>query len=317
MSRDPFDVGLDVGLDPDLVPDPADELGLLGDAVAENAPPLRAPIMAQVRARPRQRPAPFGAVESVASVIDDLGALLATLSPAEWAATHALGDLSVRDTVSHLTGADLYLGVKVGAWPGTIPADESDHFATTGGAIEEGCRLSDAQLLARWRRIADGLVVHLRAIDDTRLGEASRYCMIEGPLHAILIARAFEMWTHTEDICRAAGRPCRPPRTEVLAAMTDIAAELVPLGYALEPANRPSTATLRLVLTGAGGGTWDRNLSAGLPAGEPDIVLVADTVEFCRLVAMRLAPSEIDCDIIGDEALGELVLAGCTKFAMD
>lgn len=297
--------------------EPSGEFALLGDLLAADPPPMRAGILATARQRPRLRPTPFNPIEALAAVVDDAEALLADLTAAEWAAPRALGDYSVHDTVSHLIGADRYLGVKVGAWPGETPADEHDHLAVTDPAVIEGRSLTDAELLERWRSTSRALVDHLRTIDVATLGEPSRYCVIEGPLGLVLIARAFELWTHVEDICRATGRPLRSPAEAVLGAMTDVAADLVPVGYTMEMSGAATDATLRLVLTGPGGGTWDRSLEPGGEAGEPDLVLVADAVDFCRMVARRVEPSDLDCELLGRRELGAAVLAGSTRFAMD
>ncbi len=293
------------------------EFDLLVDMFTE-APPAatRSGILGAMRARPRLRPTPLSPVEALAAVADDVGELLASLDETDWATPDALGDLSVRDTVSHLTGADRYLGVTTGAWSDAPAADELDHLGVSRPSIEAGLLLSNAELLDRWRTTSAALVAHLRTIPSDQLGRPSRYNVIEASLGGVLLARAFELWTHGEDICRATGRPRRPPVAGALGAMTDGAAELVPIGYMLEFGSSDDR-TVRLVLTGLGGGTWDRRLGSSGVAGDPDLVIVAEAVDFCRLIAGRLDPADLECDVIGDQALGYSILAGATRFAMD
>lgn len=298
-------------------PDVESAVALLAAATTDAAPlAVRPRILSAAKDRPRLRPVPLSPVEALAAVVVDVGELLASLTGDDWSTAAALGELSVRDTVSHLTGADRYLGVKTGAWVEPLAGDELDHLAISRPSIDAGTLLTNAELLDRWQVTSAALIAHLRTIPAADLGEPSRYNVIEAPLGGVLVARAFELWTHTEDICRAIGRPLRPPSADVLGAMTDVAAELVPVGYQLET-GRTDSQTLRLVLTGPGGGTWDRALTPGAMAGPPDIVVVADAVDFCRLIAMRLAPADLDCEIIGELTMGHAVLAGATRFAMD
>ena len=67
--------------------------------------------------------------------------------------------------------------------------------------------------------------------------------------------------------------------------------------------------TARLVLTGAGGGTFDIPMALDSPVGPPDVLIVADVVDFCRLAARRVRPAALSATIEGDgEQLAELVL---------
>ncbi len=255
-------------------------------------------------------------------MVADVDDLLGDLSAVEWGTADAVGELSVRDTVSHLTGADRYLGVKTGAWVEPLAADELDHLAVSRPSIDAGRVLSDGELLARWRGTSAALIAHLRTLTSDDLARPSRYNVIEAPVGGVLVARAFELWTHAEDICRATGRPLRPPVAGVLRAMTDVAAELMPVGYQLE-GGVDEQYTLRLVLTGPGGGTWNRRLTPGdlggdqVGAGDPDVVIVADAIEFCRLIAGRAEVADLDAELLGESAVGHVVLAGATRFAMD
>jgi hypothetical protein len=73
---------------------------------------------------------------------------------------------------------------------------------------------------------------------------------------------------------------------------------------------------LRLVLTGPGGGTWD--VAVGDDQSEPVFVrIVADAVAFCRLVANRLRPDELDARVNGDTARAARVLAAAGTLALD
>ena len=81
------------------------------------------------------------------------------------------------------------------------------------------------------------------------------------------MVRAFELWTHEEDIRRATGRPVADPDAATLSRMTGLATALLPAGVARAGRDRPGP--VRLVLTGPGGGTWDVGLAGGVSRAEP------------------------------------------------
>jgi hypothetical protein len=72
---------------------------------------------------------------------------------------------------------------------------------------------------------------------------------------------------------------------------------------------------VRVVLTGAGGGTWDQALDLGAPPGHADATLVVDVVDYCRLAARRVTPSQLVAVIEGDHELARRVLVGAGVFS--
>lgn len=68
-------------------------------------------------------------------------------------------------------------------------------------------------------------------------------------------------------------------------------------------------APTRVVLTGSGGGTFDLVATSTSGVGERQLI-VADVVDYCRLVARRLVPDDLVGSREGDAAvLTELLLA--------
>ena len=53
------------------------------------------------------------------------------------------------------------------------------------------------------------------------------------PLGAPLVARAFELWTHENDIRRVAGLPASVPDASTLRLMTELATSMLPFGAML------------------------------------------------------------------------------------
>jgi hypothetical protein len=131
------------------------------------------------------------------------------------------------------------------------------------------------------------------------------------PVDALLVVRAFELWTHENDIRQAVRWVPSVPDPSTLRLMTDLAARLLPHAGAalLEPVD------VRLVLTGPGGGTWD--VTMGPPPAAASVAIVTDAVGFCRLAANRVTPADLDVSVTGDSARAAAVLAAATTLALD
>lgn len=131
--------------------------------------------------------------------------------------------------------------------------------------------------------------------------------------------RAFEVWTHDEDIRRALGRPALDPDGETLNRMTDLATSLLSVGIHAITSVRGRTA--RLVLTGPGGGTWDVTLGGPVrraQAGERvDALATVDAAAFCRVVANRSDLAGSQAALGGDTDVAALVFAGAAALALD
>ena len=108
------------------------------------------------------------------------------------------------------------------------------------------------------------------------------------PLGCLLVVRAFELWTHENDIRRAAGLPASVPDPADLRLMTDLAVRLLPLGVARVAGEAAaSTCTWCSPAPAAAPGT--SSSATGPPRdGGAGGGIVADAVGFCRLVADRI-----------------------------
>jgi hypothetical protein len=139
------------------------------------------------------------------------------------------------------------------------------------------------------------------------------------PLGALLVVRAFELWTHENDIRAAAGLPPSAPDPSTLPMMTALASRLLPHGVARVDAGH-EPVDLHLVLTGPGGGTWDIALgdrSGGTSGEVPEVTIVTDTLTFCRLVANRIRPADLNPHLSGAVAHAPRVQAGAAALALD
>ncbi len=172
-----------------------------------------------------------------------------------------------------------------------VPVAAADHVEATRAEERRQSDRSVSETLADWH---SAVSTTTGLLEDADLEQPLRFHGVGLPLDPMLIVRAFEMWTHEEDIERATGRALIDPDRESLRRMTDLATGLLPAGIGRQP---PVDGQLRLVLTGPGGGTWDvvlpggeaRRAGAG-PSGAGDAMrslAVVDAAMFCRVMANR------------------------------
>jgi uncharacterized protein (TIGR03083 family) len=223
----------------------------------------------------------------------------------------------VRDVVAHLVAVEAYQMAVLGHGSWTPPpGTETDHTAMTVPTVEQLRTLTIAELRRRWDEAVAASVAAAReeAARPGRLRERLTFAGLPFRVSTLMVVRSFEVWTHTDDIRRAVGRPVRAPDGSSLTLMSDLAVNALPLGLAVS--GRPAAhRTARIVLTGPGGGSWSQSLGIGDPPGRPEVIVVADVVDFCRLAAKRLPAAELVCHIEGDEQLAADVLVGAAVFA--
>ena len=255
----------------------------------------------------------ISADEAFARAADAFYGLLGTLSEQGWK-TAALRGLDVQELVGHLTGVEHDTHRALAGDPAVADAEHVE--STQGSAVRQAGR-SPAQTLDEWRRAADHTLELVRAPGGDRAADgcAGRIAVhgIRLPLDDLLVVRAFELWVHDNDIRRAVGLPPSVPDPPVLRLMSDLAARMLP--YAAARMGLPPV-DVHLVLTGAGGGTWDVAIGQEA-AGRESLAIVADAVGFCRLAANRVTPAELGPHITGDEGRAVSVLAAATTLALD
>jgi len=257
------------------------------DPAALPPPRLREAVLS--RARRRRTPAEAGVAEVAVpyaeqvALMDDL---LAELRPPQWNAP-AARHRSVRAMVEHLAANDALV-----AW-----------FL--------GVRAREPELVyRRWREQAGSLLQRVSGSTGALLGaevELAGTGPARGSLRQAMIQRTFETWTHADDIRAVIDRPAQPPPPEHVRMIAEFGLTMLP--RAVKGPRRDVSATF--VLTGPGGGTWTVPLSS-----TPDrvaVVLSADLVHFCRLLANRWPRGAFPYAAEGDAALArELVRTAAT-----
>lgn len=236
--------------------------------------------------------------------------LLTALPAGAWGMP-VLRDLDVQGLVGHLTGVEDDVQRALAGDPDVACAD---HVGSTQPAAERQSGRSPADTRGEWRAAAEHTLARARGAD---LDVIVQLHGMRLPLRHLLVVRAFELWTHENDIRRVADLPASVPNVATLRRMTDLAVLMLPVGVARVADDVPP-ADVHLVLTGAGGGTWDVVLGTRTPAtAVPEVGIVADAVRFCRLVADRIGPAELGASVTGATALASMVLSGAAALALD
>jgi uncharacterized protein (TIGR03083 family) len=284
---------------------------------ADRDPPVLPPVLrdrvlaVSLRARAAGRPVPdapeISASEAYSRAASAFHAALCSLSEDDWR-TPVLRDLDVQGLVGHLIGVEDDVRRCLSGDPAV--ADASHVESTLAAAVAQAGR-PPALTRADWRRAADRTLGLVRSADP---GTKIALHGMRLSLATLLIVRAFELWTHENDIRRAARWDASVPDASTLRLMTELAARLLP--HAAAQAGLAAPVEVRLVLTGPGGGTWA--VTVGGDAAAPAAVsIVTDAVGFCRLVANRIVPADLDVHVTGDPGHATAVLAVASTLALD
>lgn len=248
-------------------------------------------------------------VEAFSSAAGALYRTLSALPDDDWRRP-AIRDLDVQGLVGHLIGVEEDMRR---ALAGDPAVGHADHVRSTQAAADRQAGRDPAQTLGEWHRAVERTLSRVAAIGDPGVIVALHGFPL--PLHVWLVARAFELWTHENDIRASTGLPPSAPDTPVLAAMTRLVAGMLPLAAMGTGFGPP--ARLHLVLTGPGGGTWDMAVGGQAPPEPVQVSIVADAIRFCRLVGNRADPAGIDAHITGDHAAAAGILAAAATLALD
>ncbi|MEU6710550.1 maleylpyruvate isomerase family mycothiol-dependent enzyme [Nonomuraea sp. NPDC046802] len=260
-------------------------------AAAEPPPALREAVLSM--ARRRRDPAVTGVAsvtvpyaEQVA-LMDDL---LRELSEPQWDAPIAKHG-TIRGLVAHLAANDATVA----------------HFMGVPG-------MGAAPVHRRWREQAGALLERVSAGSEVLLGVEVALAgarPARAPLRQALIQRTFETWTHADDIRAATDRDRAAPRDVHVHMIAEFGLALLP--RAMKGPRRDVSVTM--VLTGPGGGTWTIPLS---PASDRVAVLIsAQAVDFCRLLANRWPPDAFPYAAEGDPALARDVIHTAATLGCD
>jgi uncharacterized protein (TIGR03083 family) len=268
---------------------------------------LSASLRARAAGRPELAPPQISPAEAFSRTADAFYVTLGLLNAGQWGAP-ALRGLDVQGLVGHLIGVEEDVHRCLTGDPEVAAAS---HVGSTQPAADRQAGRLPALTRADWRRAA-GHTIDLVRTADLRAEVAVHGMRV--PLGLLLIARAFELWSHENDIREAVALPPSAPEASTLSLMTSAAARLLP--QAAIRARLNDSVRVHLVLTGPGGGTWDIAVGQSTPAPAA-VTIVADAVGFCRLAANRVTTADLDPYVTGDQDRAAAVLAAVTTLALD
>lgn len=279
---------------------------LAAAAAIEPPPQVRADLLGAARARPRPAGVATDPIALFATQVDALGRLLRELDATAWQRPATPYRWSVHGLVAHLLVIERYMAGQLGL---TDRRPGGAHLALGAAEIEVELARAPEQTAAAWATAAETTIEWL--------GAGSRAPDEPVELHGwpfntstLLVARAFEVWTHADDIRRATGRPVVAPDAADLRAMSRFSVTSLPLVLPLAaPGARFEGA--RVVLTGDGGGTYDLGAH-----DRREALLVVDVVDYCRHAARRIDRQELAVTVEGDAVVAHRLLDATQVFAV-
>lgn len=283
--------------------------------VMDPPPALRADALARavsgrLPGRPVDAVRPCEPAVAFERTVADLDQLLGSLTGPEWDALAHAEHGRVRDLVAHLVGVERL----VLRWldPDDAVPDLPDHVAATQPVVAELAGTEPEEIARQWHESA-------RAVAAAAAGDGDRPVAFHDltlSVDQLLVTRTGELWAHAIDICRATGRPLPLLDMERIAMLCDALLAALPLAMAYRGTTAPGRAA-RVVLTGPAGGTFTVPLAPEPQVTEPDVTIVTDAVDFCRVSVRRLRAEQLDAVVEGDRALGDLVLTSIDALARD
>jgi uncharacterized protein (TIGR03083 family) len=287
----------------------------IGATEALTPPPaLRTHLLAAARVRGPAGPRTGdGALALFGDLADRLDAVARGLGAGDLGAATANG-LSVRDLLIHLAAMEsLVAAALTETIPPVVASEEIE--ARTAAFVEVFALRPLDEVRTLWRESVDTILAWGAA------GHPQGFVPWFGqelPRDIILTIRAFETWIHTDDIRRALGRPLEPPRPSQLHLMATFSIESLPAWLVLADRTHPGRVA-RVVLTGAGGGSWLVNLGAEETAvaddAPADVTLEVDVVDWCHRIGERITTDAIPVRVLGDAALATDILESASVLA--
>ncbi|MGI8331422.1 maleylpyruvate isomerase family mycothiol-dependent enzyme [Actinomadura scrupuli] len=226
---------------------------------------------------------------------EQLDAVLAALTPAQWSHPSAAGGWTVSDVVLHLAQTEELAAASVAGDDALFarrPPGDVDAVADELVAAQRD--ITPADLLARWRTAAFATPAALRAVPH-----GTRLSWVAAPLSPATLAttRLAEHWAHASDITVPLGIPY--PDTARLRHIAWLGHRTLPYAFAVEGLEG---GPVRCELTSPGGDLWH----FGDPAAPSTVT--GPAADFCRVGARRLTPAGSALKATGPHGLQALAV---------
>lgn len=311
-------VAEDAAMDPEsglILADMRNVVAALGEADSLTPPDdLYGSIVSTISSlAPSTSVAPAGAVAVFHHMVEAMAFRLSELSPEVCTRRAEPYDWSIQGLIAHLASIEQYTAAKLGLADFEYPADrEMDHLGLGEHVIEHELTHPPAVTFAAWRDAAMRLVAHGEDLDAAALESEVMFHGFPIRVSMLYVLRAFEVWTHIEDVSRAGGLGEMIPDPADLKAMSETSVALARwvMGMAAEEIGN---GLLHLVLTGDGGGVFPVRFGKG---EGPPTTAVTDVVDYCRMAAQRIAVADIEVEVDGDADLVTAFLEAAATIAV-
>ncbi|MCU1428377.1 MAG: domain containing protein [Actinomycetia bacterium] len=221
--------------------------------------------------------------------------------------TRTQNGLDVRELVAHLDAIDRTFLNELRAPTSRAFIDAAAVVEITGEALEQATDSSFDEIVAHWDATRRDL------LDAAASATDGRTVMGYGVDDALVI-RAFETFTHLDDLRRIQGLPGFVPDASVLRSLADLSMRVVPYALAVTGRAHPGQSA-RIVLSGPGGRSWDVPLAPGEhPSGDPDVTMTVDMLEWCHRFSDRIDAELVAMEVEGDAAVAFDVVAAAPAF---
>jgi len=289
------------------------------------APELRSRVLAE--ARRRREPA---AVIAGASPIDvhrvELARallLLRDLTADDWTRLvdpPEFAGWTVHDVVVHLVANESLLAYQLGVPVPGIPETATDNEGRTAQARARHASRPPSHAVAELEAAAEATDAEVTVRGEARLDEPISWWGGRAASGVAVLVRAFETWTHADDIRRAIGAGMVDPPPASLLTMAHTACGFMPSLLAARGAFHPGRL-VRFRFTDLGSAAWDVDLGAvgGVrPAGDDpvDAEIVTEAAAACRCISARVDPGELTYDVFGDEPLARDIVNALPALAV-
>lgn len=255
------------------------------------------------------------------AVWDDLDALLAGLSEAQWRAASPLPGWDVKALVSHMIGTESFLAGIAAPQP-DIDVSVLEHVRNDIGAMNE-CWVrhlgthADADVLESFRAITDDRRAALTALSDEEWNAVTATPTGPDTYGRFMRIRVFDCWMHEQDIRVALERP--PSDDELAGPAASLAVDEIAatMGYVVgRLAKAPEGSRVQFELTGPLARTIRVRVDGraavvdSFAGQEPTATIRLDGLQFTRLAGGRpMCPARAqDVELGGDkDVAGQIV----------
>ena len=288
------------------------------------APDLRSRVVAEARRRRAPAGVVAGASPIVVHRVEVARALLLLrdLTVDDWTRPvdpPELAGWTVHDVAVHLVANESLLARQLGVPVPGIPETATDNVGRTAAAHARHAGRPPTDAVAELEAAAEAADAEVEARGEARLDEPIDWWGGPAPTGVALLVRAFETWTHADDIRRAVGADTVAPPPASLLTMANAACGFVPSMLAARGAHHPGRL-VRFRFTDLGA-AWEVDLGVVgdiRPAGDGavDAEIITEAVAVCRGVSARIDPAELAYDVVGDEQLARAVVDALPALAV-